>query len=98
VVCGKVVADERLTTVLVDTLEDLNKCQRPVHRWGQRSKHLVCSGISKTWEQGEESAGYRRRGLVLENDGVELRNGGNLEHAICKRVTLGAPYGDSTFP
>lgn len=82
VVLGQVVAGEGLTTVLVDTLEDLFETQLAnctlSHQGGYIVTNLVTSGVSETGEQGGELAANGGIGVLLEDDLVELGHGGDL--------------------
>lgn len=62
------VSGHGLTSVLVDSLQD-----------------LVAGGISQTGEQGDELLAGRHRGLVLEDDGVQLAGACDLWHIVSIR-------------
>lgn len=49
--------------------------------------HLVCGGVSKTGEEGEETRACWSRGLLPENDGVQLSGRGDL--ALVAHQALG---------
>ena len=57
---AQIVTYERLTTVLVDSLQN-----------------LVGGSVPKTGKQSEEAATKRLGGVVLKDDGVQLRGGGD---------------------
>lgn len=77
VVLGQEVLCKGLTTVLVHSLQDLEHISILLNH-EKSSTYLVGSGISETREQREEAGRDRGGGLVLEDDGVQLRNGGDL--------------------
>lgn len=75
---GQVIADKWLTSILVDSLQNLTSRQYHSHIQITRHSDLVSCSISETWEEGEELATSWRSSLVLEDDLVQLRGGGNL--------------------
>jgi hypothetical protein len=82
VVLGQVVACERLTTVLVDTLKNLGiqnhvSCM-PLHVGSRGVTNLVTGGVTKTGEQRGELAGDRSVGVLLEDDLLESGSIGDL--------------------
>ena len=88
VVPGEVVASERLSTVLVDALEDLRITVSPsLISVNCRASYLVGGGVTETREEREESAGNRRIGSVSEDDLVQVRSRLNL--ADIAHETLG---------
>jgi hypothetical protein len=81
VVQGQVVACERLTTVLVDTLKNLeiqNRVSCISLHVGSRVTNLVTRGVTKTGEQRGELASDRSIGVLLEDDLLESGSIGYL--------------------
>jgi hypothetical protein len=88
VVPGEVVASERLSTVLVDALEDLRIAVSPsLISVNRTASYLVGSGVTEAREEREESAGNRSIGSVSEDDLVQVRS--RLDLADVAHETLG---------
>lgn len=76
VVLGEVVTSEGLTTVLVDSLEDLFGTSQRNPRLLTRihsTTNLVTSGVAETGEQGGKLAADGSISVLLKDNLVELR-------------------------
>jgi hypothetical protein len=78
VVLSQVVANEWLTTILVDTLENLGWCESTTTEKALFRTNLVSSGVTQTWEERSELAGDRRVGELPKDDLVESAGRRNL--------------------
>lgn len=85
VVHAKIVADKRLATIFVDSLQDLYCPERAplttslsVPVWGYPYLYLVARGITKTWEQREELTSRCCAGVFLEDNNFQLGGRGDL--------------------
>lgn len=95
-VLSQVVAGERLTAVLVDTLEDLRvgRGRESAHYRMYQCKgpctHLVASGVSETGEERGELAADGSIGVLLEDDLVEGFGRGDLDVNMgqCSRSSM----------
>lgn len=82
VVGGEEVPGDGLTTVLVYSLQNLagqSISLSFVGRWASDRSDLVTRGVTETGEEGEELGANGGRGLLLEDDLVELGGTGDLE-------------------
>lgn len=85
VVLSQVVSGERLTAVLVDTLENLEVfvSQSPsASEFWSMGTHLVAGGVAQAREKRGEFAADRSRRIFLEDDLVEALNVGNLAYIV----------------
>jgi hypothetical protein len=90
VMLGEVVTGKGLTTVLVDTLEDLFSKESAdctlSHRISHPITNLVTSGVSQTGEEGGELAADGGIGVLLEDDLIELGGGADLTQWLLETV------------
>ena len=75
---GQVIPNERLTSILVNSLQNLASVNISPSLHTTQASNLVSSSVSETWEEGEELATGWRSGFVFEDNGVQLGGGGNL--------------------
>ena len=78
---GEVIPDEGLTSILVNSLQNLASVNI-TPRLRTQVSNLVSCGVSKTREEGEELATSWRSSFVLEDDCVQLGGGGNLAESV----------------
>jgi len=79
-VLGEVIPYEWLTTILVNSLQNL-ALVKFVPAYRIQVSNLVSGSVPKPWEEGEELAPNWRSSLVFEDDQVQLGGGGNLANS-----------------
>lgn len=95
--CGEVVPDERLSTIFVNSLQNLFSVNIIPNTQYLVEYYLISCSISESGEEREELAASRRRSLVLEDNLVQSGCRANLEDRQLQHI-LSTGIECPTFP